>query len=756
MARSTSICAMLFRNYRFGFTGIIMLIAFGFGMTSTTQAKTWTLLPGAGVRFTLSSSTGHYRVYWSKTRWAYRGVTTSLPEDIKQSTVSTSLGKGIQLSWKQTGLPTEFSVTVYPGRRAVIFSAADELAGARFPAFTSAPPALMHMGLTRQQFSPPRFRLVNTATPWVFFNKKYQTCIFSPASEILVSRLYGNGENLIADGFNKGTVGIALKESHQTIMIFGKGIRRTIAAWGDAFRTMHHRPATSQEATPILRDFGYWTDNGASYFYNYDKKYGYTGTLLKMASEYAEDHIHLGYMELDSWWYQKSYHFFTGRKLSAMNGNLPRHNRWNHFGGIWLYQASHQLFPHGLAAFQHQLGLPLVVHTRWIAYHSPYRKMYKISGIAAVDPAYWRSRAKYLADSGVHAMEQDWLVNIYGRSPQLHIHLSLARDFAHGMAHAMAARHISLIYCMETSRFLMEAGVLRDVIFMRGAGDRFVPAFWRDFIYNSMFIHAVGAWPWSDVFMSNERGNMLLSLLSGGPVGVGDPLGRIDPKNIDMVTRSDGRLVKPAAPLMPTDQTIVNDALGRKIPLVATTHTGRHIRSTLVFVYRRTGYHSTVILTPRSIGLDPHGVWIARNYFTGKTVLFSRDHTIRVTLAPHKWAYWVLAPLLPSGIAFFGDLQQMVPAGRERIDHLASVKGVHQGVGLQTVFAMGEKDIPLTFYSFHTPEVMVHAHMLPVSESNRVSHLFHVMIPVKYATQKVLQHHKVVRMANTLILNSGE
>jgi hypothetical protein len=730
-----------------------MAVGFVLGLAAVpaAYAKTWVLRSDTGIRFTLSSTSGRYHVSWRPTRWSYRGQTAKAPADIQQTSVSNALGKGTRLTWNETGVASRFSVTLYPARRAIVFSASHELAGARFPAFTRVPQGLLHLSLEGRVFTPPQFQLADTATPWVFFNRRYQTCIFAPASEILVSRLYGDGIKGMADGFNKGVVGGALKDPHQTIMIFGRGIRRTVAAWGDAFRVLHHRPAVSEEATPILRDFGYWTDNGASYFYNYDPKYGYAGTLLKMASEFRRDHIHLGYMELDSWWYEKSDHFFNGRKVGPMNPHLPQDNRWNHFGGTWLYHASHQLFPKGLDAFHHQVGLPLVVHARWIARHSPYHKLYRISGIAAADRAYWKSRAEYLAKNGVRAMEQDWLIDIYGESPQLHIHLSLARDFAHGMADALAAHHIATMYCMETGRFLMEAGELPDVIAMRGADDRFLKARWRNFIYTSMFIHAVGAWPWSDVFMSREPGNMLLSLLSGGPVGVGDPLGHMDVKNIDMVTRADGRLVKPSVPLMPTDQTMVNDALGRKVPLVATTHTGRQIRTTLVFVYRRRGNQSTVVLTPHNMGLPRHGVWIAREYFTGRTVLFTGTHPITVKLAPRKWTYWVVAPLQPSRIAFFGDLRQMVPTGHERIMHLARIRGVHSGVGMQVVFAAGEKEIPLTFYSYQTPEVLSGGRLLPVSESDRISHFYQVMIPVKAAARKVLQHHKVIHIADVII-----
>ncbi len=732
---------------------IVTLLAVGFIDARPVLAKTWVLRSAlSGVKFTLSAHTGRYQVAWHQTHWTYTGTLTKLPIDIQLSAVRTSLGQGTRLTWKEPGSATRYSASLYPRWHAVIFSAANQTAGAEFPKFHHMPRGLLHMSLDGRVFTPPQFQLADTATPWVFFNRQFKTCVFAPASEILVSRLYGNGQKLMADGFNKGVVGSALRQSHQTILLFGDGIRHTIAAWGKAFRAMHHRPTISQVSTPILRDFGYWTDNGAAYFYNYIPKFGYAGTLLKIASEFRTDHIHLGYMELDSWWYEKgNYNIYTSKMARAANPRLPTNDRWNRPGGIWLYHASHQLFPKGLAAFRRQVRLPLIVHARWIAYHSPYHKKYHMSGIAPSSRAYWRSRAGYLARSGVRAMQQDWLVYIYGESPQLHVHLSLARDFAHGMAEALSAHHIATIYCMETSRFLMEAGELPDVVAMRGANDVFMKARWRNFIYNSMFIHAVGVWPWSDVYMSWARGNLLLSLLSGGPVGVGDPLGHLNIKNIRMAIRADGRLVKPAEPLMPTDATIVNDALGRKVPLVALTHAGNHIKTPLVFVFRRKGDHSTVTLTPLTLGLNPHGAWIARNYFNGTTVTLSSSNPIHMKLAPGKWAYWVLSPILPSGIAIIGDLRQMVPTGTARIANLVPTKGHSGGVHMEVVFAKGERTVPLTFYSRRTPSVVSAGKDLTVRQSRRNPNLYRVIIPLKSATVHKLQFHHMVRIADVRI-----
>ena len=45
----------------------------------------------------------------------------------------------------------------------------------------------------------------------------------------------------------------------------------------------------------------------------------------------------------------------------------------------------------------------------------------------------------------------------------------------------------------------------------------------------------------------------LLSALSAGPVGIGDPLGEADPAIVRRTCRADGVLVKPDAPITATN-----------------------------------------------------------------------------------------------------------------------------------------------------------------------------------------------------------
>jgi len=731
----------------------LLALAIGVLVSSPATARSWTLGNAVrGVHFSLASRTGRYRVTWRRTNWHYVGVTTHPPIDIHRARIHTSLGRGIELTWREAGVPSLFSVALFPRRDVMLFTARRELPDALFPLFTQAPRHLLRLSLSNHQFTPPQFTLAHTATPWVFFDRRLRTAVFAPASEILVSRLYGNGLTRLADGFNPGTGGAALAGAHSTLLVFGRGIGHTIAAWGASFRALHRRRSVPQESTPILRSLGYWTDHGACYYYHYIARDGYARTLQRVVAAFQAERIPLGYLELDSWWYEKSHHFYSGQIAGPLNPHLPTDNRWNAFGGIWRYRAAAQLFAHGLAAFHRKVALPLAVHARWIAYHSPYRQRYHFSGIAPSSRAYWRSRARYLAHAGVRAVLQDWLVEIYRHSPRLHTHLAPGRNFTHGMAVALQRHKIAVLYSMQTSRFLMAAGELPDVIAMRGGRDRFQRKRWRNFIYSSMFIHAIGAWPWSDVFMSRDRGDLLLSLLSGGPVGIGDCLDTIDARDIHWAIRRDGRLVKPAVPLMPTDQTIRNDALGLKTPLVALTHTGRRIRSTLVFVYRRRGDDSRLALTPRSLRLPPGGTWIGVQYFTDRTQLFSARRPLQVELGPRQWTYWVLAPVLQSGIGVIGDLRQAIPAARQRILRLRRIPGATGGARLRVIFAAGQSAVPLTFFSRRHPQVSSGGKALPVARWDHGTHLYQVLIPVRAATLRVLQHGKVVRIASVRIV----
>jgi hypothetical protein len=483
-----------------------------------------------------------------------------------------------------------------------------------------------------------------------------------------------------------------------------------------------------------LNRFGYWTDNGGDYYYNYDTTKGYAGTLLAIEDHYREQGIPLGYMQLDSWWYEKSNYGMDRHKGAPRKNPLLPAGAWNLSGGLMEYKADPFLFPDGLAAFQKKLGVPLITHSRWMDPNSNYHKRYKISGFAPVDPAYWEHIMTYLEKSGVVAYEQDWMNYMYTRDPEMISDISTGNAFTDGMAHAAAKHGIDLQYCMALPRYFMQGVKYNNLTTARVAGDRFLPKRWIPFLFTSQLAYEMGIWPWCDVFKSRERGNMIVSVLSAGPVGTGDAIGKEDKANILAACRKDGVLVKPDVPLLPMDQDYLDMARGRKRPVLAYTYT-QHEKITTGYVFAfsdamdTAGNVATVAadaadaasVDAASFNRAPRGVAAAdtarcrRIAFrpgdivrSNRIVVFNpKENTLRLLtgnetfhdeLPEEKYVYYIIAPITSTGIAFLGDTGKIAATGKKRI---AGIEVAGKALRVTVLFAKGESTVTLRGYSGH-------------------------------------------------------
>jgi hypothetical protein len=321
----------------------------------------------------------------------------------------------------------------------------------------------------------------------------------------------------------------------------GRGINSTYETWGQAMTKLQGKLRPANDADPSLKYLGYWTDHGATYYYNFDSTKGnYEQTLLGVRDNFLQQGLKLGYMQLDSWFFPKG----------------PAAD-WQDDAGIYEYVAASALFPDGLKSFQQHLGVPLFTHARWIDPGSPYHQTYKMSGNVVIDPLYWSNIGTYLHDAGVAVYEQDWLAT----KAQADFNLADPKAFMDDMAAAMATEGLNMQYCMPLPHHYLQSSLYSNITSIRTSGDGFKPSNWDQFLYGSQLAGALGVWPWSDVFMSTEPNNLLLATLSAGPVGVGDPIGALSANNLLLAVRADGIIVKPDVPLVPLDQTIINDSV---------------------------------------------------------------------------------------------------------------------------------------------------------------------------------------------------
>ena len=659
----------------------------------------------SGVAVSVDEATGAYKVATHSPAWTFTGTVGSRLSDVTTRQGRDRIGAYQELAFRwQSGVAYGGAIRRYQGKAVVLFSltarqAATRLA-AEFPRFTGFPRSLHPMSFEDTAFSPHTFRLAHNATPWMLFDDRAQTAVLSPASDFIVSQMHGDGRTELASGLNPELSGIPAGWTHRSLLVVGGGIGHTMQAWGQALTDWTGKARPGNQADLTLKYFGYWTDNGATYYYNYDPKLGYAGTLLSLRRRYQEKHIPIRYLQLDSWWYQKTRTSPAGKQEGPKNARLPE-GTWNAYGGTLDYSASPALFPQGLAAFQKQLGLPLVVHARWIDPASPYHKTYTISGIAPTDPHWWDDRAAYLAGGGVVCYEQDWLSEIYPHSPEMARSLAPGALFADNMARATRQRGQTMQYCMATPRFFLQGSKYDSLTTIRTSGDRFERGKWNDFIYTSQLANALGLWPWADVFMSSETDNLLLATLSAGPVGTGDGIGRESRPNIMLAVRGDGMIVKPDAPLVPTDASILADAQQAHTPLVAATYTGAGAgRTAYVFAYTRTGDSPSVSLSAASLGIA--GPVYIYDYFAKTARRLGAGGIYQDTLGPTGRAFYVVAPVGASGIALLGDEGKFVGTGRQRLAVLHDAPG---RLTATVLFAPGESAVTLHGYATSAPKV---------------------------------------------------
>jgi hypothetical protein len=678
----------------------------------------------SGISVSVNPENGSYTIHAKKLNWTLRGSVGKSLSDVKTSSGKDSIGsyKMIQFKWKADNNYVG-TIRRYDDKPVVLFSLttphkADSIK-ANFPSFTSFPSQMHHYSFGNNAFAPHKFNLVNTSSPWLFFNNQDEAFILSPASDFIVSKMKG-GQQKIASGLNAKLTNLPAHFTHKSILVLGRHIHSAWAQWGKALRSLYGRKRPDSESDPFLKYYGYWTDNGAYYYYHYDKSKGYPGTLLAVKKQWQKEGIPIGYMQLDSWWYYKSkYGPNSSENTQYLESTKPRtfqvKGSWNNSGGMITYRPDKAIFPHGFKAFHQKIQLPFLVHNRWIDPRSPYHKNYKITGYAATGPKFWNAIANYIKSVDVLGYEQDWLNVIYNHTPKMASDLSVGNAFTGNMAKAMKKKGIDMQYCMAMPRFFMQGVKYNNLTTARTSDDRFEPVKWGDFIYTSQLAYAMGIWPWSDVFMSRETGNMIVSVLSAGAVGTGDKLGEEDKANILKAARTDGVLVKPDAALLPMDSDYINEANHVHRPMLAYTYTKQNnIRTNYVFVFAPKGSTpNQYSFTPSNADLGMKGEVAVYNPLSGTVKKMNADSTFTGSLSndgtitkkmkktgdtkggSYRYTYYMIAPVTPIGIGFLGDESKIAATGRQRI---STLKAGSRQLTAQVEFAKGESSVHLQGY----------------------------------------------------------
>ncbi|MBP7127274.1 hypothetical protein KBD49_13000 [Myxococcota bacterium] len=547
-------------------------------------------------------------------------------------------------------------------------------------------PAFRHvLSFQMTPMMPPLRKGEPSNGPLILYGDDLETLVFSPADHFFESVIW------MQDGrIHYGVAGeidaLPRGFTHRFVLVRGRGIQATVAAWGDLMRREHGRERADRYADAGVATLGYWTDNGAAYYYTTAPGLNEQDTLLAVQADADARGIPYGYLQLDSWWYFKD----PGFGLLA--------------GGLVEWQPRPEMFPDGLAAFRQRLGLPLITHNRWFAPQNAYRDRYEfVDGPAMSFPTSGDLFEEFAADArswGVITYEQDWLINQYWGVPWLREAPGRAADWMGWIDQAARGHGLSVQICMPGPAHLLDALDRPATLTVRTSADHMTPfakeAFWPAFHIVNLVADAVGLLPFKDNFLTREfraEGEALISALSAAMVGIGDPVGEADPVLIARTCRKDGVLLKPDRPALPLDFTFLPGSrpyavrtwsdrgdLGRWTYLAAFNlgleHPDRtdedRMWSLLVYdalpldeMYPLPDLVSDWHVDLREdLGIEgPVVAWDWR----GGTATVVRD---RLDLPPAEGfadhAYVVLAPVLPNGLALIGETGKFVTLADRR------------------------------------------------------------------------------------------
>ncbi|XP_018013866.1 uncharacterized protein LOC108670887, partial [Hyalella azteca] len=267
---------------------------------------------------------------------------------------------------------------------------------------------------------------------------------------------------------------------------------QTVMEWG---RYVQQKFGITERLDDFTTQYlGYWTDNGAYYYYNSDGYSNYQELLLALYDYATAREIPIRYLQLDSWWY------FKGLGDGVKN--------WTARGDV---------FPNGIESL-FSTGWPILAHNRYFASDTDYAAQNggrypffideSTQKAVPLDQSFWDGLFEEALQWGLSTYEQDWLDQEYDGVSALHTNVSLADDWLHNMAVSARQHGVPVQYCMSLPREALRGASESSVTQIRVSDDYHLAFNQWKIGHTSLFAHALGLKPFKDVFWtSNDNVN---------------------------------------------------------------------------------------------------------------------------------------------------------------------------------------------------------------------------------------------------------
>jgi hypothetical protein len=376
--------------------------------------------------------------------------------------------------------------------------------------------------------------------------------VLSPFSRFMATSL-SQTNNTLEYGVMGSIISIPENYNHSMIVFYSsKGINEGVKEWGQTMQKAHNRTNQNRLNDLSINYLGYYTDNGAYYYYHTEDGQNYEQTVLDAIHKIQ---LPFHYLQIDSWWYYKG----IG-------------------GGVSEWVSRPDVFPDGLPAVDRKLeNIPIVAHNRYWAYDTVYKQNYSFildekngKALPVGNDSFWIDLFTQARQWGLIVYEQDWLITVLESFLPTQTDIHLGHQWLTSMGEAAEKLNINIQYCMSLPRHILTALEIPSVTHTRVSGD-YASALstppgpqWAIGI-SSMFAEAIGLASFKDVFWSTsvqpgapygksprevlpDRA-ILIATLSTGPVGPGDAIDYTNVERIMKCCRKDGLILKPDRPL---------------------------------------------------------------------------------------------------------------------------------------------------------------------------------------------------------------